>query len=257
MIRSVQHTVEILNCFTLAHTEIGVTDVSKKLGLSKSTISRLLSTLEQAGFVAKITNNNKYRLGFKAVELGNIYLSSVNLGTVALPYLRELRDKTDETASLFVIDGEYRICIEKLEGSQEVRPMITKGAHYPLHAGSAGKLLLAFLPDERRKKVLSKTGLPSFTEKTITDIRRLETEMGKIKREGYAASDQERASYVSSISAPIRDFKEEVVTALCMSTVKMRFKGKKVEQVIMLVKEIAGKLSKELGYTENKASDSI
>ena len=248
MIGSVKNTLDILNCFSLECPEIRVTDVSKKLGLSKSTVSRLLSTLNQEGVVARIPTNQKYRLGSKVLELANIYLLTVELGTLALPYLRDLRDEMGETASIFIIDGEYRICIENVESSQEVRPIIKKGIRLPLHAGSAGKLLLAFLPDERRKEILSKTGLPSLTENTITDLKRLEDEMTKIRRDGYAVSDQERVSYVSSISAPIRDFKGEVTAALCLSTIKMRFKDKTAEEAITSIKIAAEKISKELGY---------
>jgi IclR family KDG regulon transcriptional repressor len=245
-IKSIRNTLNILNCFTYENPEIRVTEISKKLGLSKSTVSRLLSTLLQGNFVAKVSTNQKYRLGPKILELANIFLSNTELRNIAIPYLRDLRNKTGEMVSIFVIDGNQRVCLEKVDSPHEVRYVLSIGGRYPLHAGSSGKLLLAYLPEEKRKEIILKTGLPRFTSNTITNFKNLEKQLNKIREEGYAVSHQERASLVASISAPIRNFKGEVIAALCISGLEVHFADEK--KFISLTRIAADRISKELGY---------
>jgi len=219
--------------------------------LSKSTVSRILSSLEKGNFVAKIPANQKYRLGTKILELASIFLSNTEWRQIAIPHLRDLRDKTNETVTVFMIDRDQRVCLEKLDGSHEVRQFLNVGGRYPLHAGSAGKLLLAYLSKERRKEILLRTGLPRFTSNTITNLKSLEKELVKIREEGYAVSHQERATFVSSVSAPIKDLKGEVIAALCLSGLTVRFSNEKIMEFIKLTRMTADRISQELGYKEN------
>jgi IclR family KDG regulon transcriptional repressor len=246
VIKSIRNTLNILDCFTSENPEIRVTEISKKLGLSKSTVSRLLSTLEQGNFVAKVSTNQKYRLGPKILELASIFLSNTELRNIAIPYLRNLRNKTGEMVSIFVMYGNQRVCLEKVDSPHEVRQTLSIGDRYPLHAGSSGKLLLAYLPKEKRKEIILKTGLPRFTSNTITNFKNLEKQLNKIREEGYAVSHQERASFVASVSAPIRNFKGEVIAALCVSGLEARFANEK--EFIRLTRIVADRISKELGY---------
>ncbi len=255
IIKSVKTALNILNCFTHESPEIGVTEISKKLALSKSTVSRLLSTLEQGNLVAKISTNQKYRLGPKVLEWAGIFLSNTEWRTIALPHLKDLRDKTDETVTIFVVNGNQRVCLEKLDSPHEVRQFLNIGNHYPLHAGAAGKLLLAYLPKEKWKEILSKTGLPRFTSNTIINLKGLEKELNKIQKEGYAISHQERAPFVSSVATPIRNFKGEVIAALCLSGVTIRFTNEKMAEFINLTRITAGRISQELGYKKTRRPD--
>lgn len=251
IIKSIKKSLDILNLFTYETPEIGVTEITNKLGLSKSTVSRLLSTLEQGNLVAKVSTNHKYRLGNKVLELASIFLSHTEWRTIAIPHLKDLRDKTDETVTVFVIDGDQRVCIEKVDSPHEVRQFLNVGGRYPLHAGSAGKLLLAYLSREKRKEILLKTGLPRFTSNTITNLKSLEKELARIREEGYAVSHEERARFVSSVATPIRDFKGEVIAALCLSGLTVRFTDEKVAEFIKLTRMAANRISQELGYKGN------
>jgi DNA-binding IclR family transcriptional regulator len=246
IIKSIKKSLDILNCFTHETPEIGVTEISNKLGLSKSTVSRLLSTLLQGNFVGKVSTNQKYRLGSKILELANIFLSNTELRNITTPYLRDLRNKTGEMVSIFVMDGNQRVCLEKVDSPHEVRQILIIGGHYPLHAGSSGKLLLAYLPKEKRKEIILKTGLGRFTSNTITNFKKLEKQLNKIREEGYAVSHQERVPFLASVSAPIRDYKGEVIAALCVSGLEVHFADKK--KFIRLTRIVADRISKELGY---------
>ena len=252
IIKSIKRSVAILNSFSKDAPLLGVTEVSKRLGLSKSTASRILSTLEQGRLVAKIPANQKYRLGSKVLELANIFLSGIEWRTHAIPYLKELRDKTDETVMVFVMDGDHRVCLEKFEGSHELRPMLNIGGRYPLHAGSAGKLLLAFLPEDERKRTLSRTGLPRFTSATITGAKALEKELLLIRKRGYAISHQERMNFLSSVSVPIRDHSGEVIAAICIDGPTVRFTAEKVKEFRNLGIATADQISREIGFQAHK-----
>jgi DNA-binding IclR family transcriptional regulator len=257
IIKSIKSSLDILNCFKYENPEIGVTDISKKLNLSKSKVSRILSTLEQGYLVTKTPTNQKYRLGPKVLEWADVFLSNSEWRAIAIPYLKDLRDKTDEMVTLFVIDRDQRVCLERFESPHELRPFINIGGRYPLHAGSAGKLLLTYLSKERQKEILSKTGLPRFTSNTITNFKRLEKELNKIRQEGYAVSHQERAPFVSSISAPIMNYKGEVIAALCISGPIVRFTDEKISEFVKIGKTTASKISQKLGYKKTPEKDTI
>jgi DNA-binding IclR family transcriptional regulator len=248
IIKSIKTSLAILNSFSKDTPLLGVTEVSKKLGLSKSTASRILSTLEQGRLVAKIPANQKYCLGSKVLELANIFLSGIEWRTHATPYLKELRNKTDETVMVFVMDGDHRVCLEKFEGSHELRPMLNIGGRYPLHAGSAGKLLLAFLPEDERKKILARTGLPRFTSSTIIGAKALEKELLLIRKRGYAISHQERMNFLSSVSVPIRDHSGKVIAAICIDGPTVRFTAEKVKEFKNLGIAAADQISRVIGF---------
>jgi DNA-binding IclR family transcriptional regulator len=252
MIKSIKNGLDILACFSHETPEIGVTDTANKLRLSKSTVSRLLSTLQQGNLVIQVPPYQKYRLGPKILDLASIFLSNFEWRMIAIPHLKDLRDKSDETVTVFIVQGNERVCIEKFDSSHELRPVLSLGGRYPLHAGAAGKLLLAYLSPEMRKKILDQTGLPRFTLRTITTLKEIEYELAKTRRDGYAVSLAERALHISSVTAPIRDFAGEVIAALNLSGPTVRFAPEKIKEYIRLVTVTADKISREIGYKANK-----
>jgi len=249
MIKSVRSGMDILKCFSPETPTIGVSEVSRKLRLSKSTVSRILSTLQQGNLVVRAFTDQKYRLGPRVLELANIFLSAVDWRAVAAPHLKDLRNKTDETVMVFVVDGDQRVCLEKIESSHELRPSLNIGGRFPLHAGSAGKVLLAYLSKEDRNRILSRTGLPRFTKNTTTKLKDLEKELDGIRKDGYAVSHQERVPFLSSVSTPLRDSRGQVIAALCVDGLTARFTQRKVEKFIELAIETANRISREMGFS--------
>jgi len=248
IIKSVQTSLRILTCFSNGSPALGVTEIARQLRLTKSTTSRILSTLEQAGFVTKIAENQKYRLGSKIAELAGVFLSGHAWRSVAMPHMKALRDATGETVMLFAMDGDHRTCLEGCESSQELRPSFAIGGRYPLHAGSAGKLLLAYVPQDDRRRVLARAGLSGYTSQTITRVGDLERDLAEIRRKGYAVSHQERAAFLSSVSAPIRDLKGDVIAAVCVYGPSVRFTARKVEAFARLALAAGLTISQEIGF---------
>jgi DNA-binding IclR family transcriptional regulator len=248
VIKSVQTALKILTCFTNDPPALGVTEIAKQLHLTKSTVSRILSTLEQARFVAKDPESQKYRLGAKVLEIAGVFLSGQEWRSAALPHMKALRDATGESVALFVVDQDRRICLEKFESAHELRSSIAIGGRYPLNAGAGGKLLLAHLPESERKEILGKTGLPRYTSHTIADPTDFERELQDIRRKGYATSNRERVPHLSSVSTPIRNFEGHVIAALCVDGPAVRFTMRKVKACVDLARRTAERISQEIGY---------
>ena len=247
-IKSLKRALNILNCFTFDVPEQRVSEIAQRLGMTKSTVYRVLSTFSSANILVKSPNTQKYRLGPKILELAGTFLSKADLRTIALPHLEELRKRTDETVSIFVIDGDQRVCLDRLESSQGIRDVINVGERLPLHAGSAGKLLLAYMPKEKRDKLMEKIGLHQFTPHTIKNREELEKELENIRRDDLAVSFQERELLAVSASVPIKNYKGEVIAACSMSGPIMRLTSSKVREHVIVLRDTANKISRELGY---------
>ena len=150
-IESIKRAIQVLNSFSLEEKELGVTELSKRLNLHKSTVHRILVTLASEGIVVKNQDNQKYRLGIILFKLGSIVQQQLEIRECALPIMEDLAQKTKESIYLNVISGRKRISIEKVESSNYVRRVIRLGESLPLYTGGSGKVLLANFPDEEIK----------------------------------------------------------------------------------------------------------
>jgi len=249
-VRTLVAALDLLNTFSFDVPEHSVSEIAQKLGMHKSKVSRILSTLASASVVIRSPGSKKYRLGPRVLGWAAIFLSTADLRTVVLPYMKELRSKVNETVSVFVHDGDERICIEQLESSERIRMVLNKGERLPFHAGSGGKLLLAYMPEGERSKLLERTGLPRFTPNTITSREELEKELKKIRKQGFAVSFEERIPFAATVCAPIRNHTGEVVAALSIEGPVGRFSSERVEEYSVLVKDVTDKISEELGYCD-------
>jgi IclR family transcriptional regulator, KDG regulon repressor len=246
--RSLMRALNILDLYTLENSEIGVTEAAQSLQLSKGTVSRLMRTLESDGFLQRNSQTKKYILGNKLIKLSRVCLSTLDLKTAAKPYLKELSEKTNELILLHVIKGDKRFCLDWIESNNPIRHVIEKEHVYaPLHAGAAGKLLLSFLSDKEVDGVIQRTGLPRFTDTTITDSNKLKLEIKKIREKEIAISHGEILSSASTVSAPVRNWRGEVVAALSISWLKMD-NAKKALAYPDMVRAAALSLSQDLGF---------
>jgi DNA-binding IclR family transcriptional regulator len=145
MIQSIENNLDILARFSHDTPEIGVADIANKLCLCKGTVLRLLSTRQQGNLVVQIPPYQKYRLAPKILELASIFLSHLGWRMIAIPHLKDLRDNADETVTVFIIEGNERICIEKFDSSHGIRPVLNLGGRYP-HPCRSGREVAFGLP---------------------------------------------------------------------------------------------------------------
>ena len=173
VLKSVDKAISILDCFSVEKQILGVGKISQMTGFTKSTVSRLLATLEKRGCVEKVEGFGKYQLGYRIYLWGLIVHRQVSLATIAKPIMEKLRDQCGEEVVLYVIEGNRRVAIAIVESIHPIAKIDPVGKSLPLHAGAAGKILLAHLPEERRREIYSQNPLEQLTPETITNIEHL------------------------------------------------------------------------------------
>jgi IclR family KDG regulon transcriptional repressor len=250
---TVMKAMDVLDCLGEAQCSMSATEIGRELGMSRSTVYRLLATLTTGGYVTRDgVRAEKYRLGFKVLELASRLLDGVELRQQARPFLCELRDLANEAVHLVVMaDGQVSY-IEKVECSQSVRMHSTIGRRGFAHCTALGKAMLAFMPADRVEGILEEHGLPARTPNTITDRRALWREMERIREQGYAIDDIENEEGIRCVGAPILDYQGQPVAALSISGPAFRMTLERIQELSASVKATALKISRQLGYLEGE-----
>ena len=245
--RTVLRAISIVDCFSQERPELGVREVARRLHLASSTAGRLLATLQKAGVLIQSPRTRTYMLGPRVLAWAGIYTGVLDVRAAAGPILDRLRQATGELATLYVPDGDERVCVERLEGPQNIRAVVRLGERLPLYAGAGGKVLLAFLPPETRRATVARLALARFTDKTIRHRGRLERELAAICRQGYATSVAERFAGASAVAAPVFGADGAVIAAVTVSGPSDRFRGSRQSRCIRLVTRAALDLSRAMG----------
>lgn len=223
--RSVERALSILQLFALGEAEIGLSEISGRVGLHQSTVFRLLATLSAAGFTQQNPLTGRYRLGLSALTLGQAFLRHSDLRQIAEPSLGVLRDRSGETVHLATLDGTQVVYLEKLPGLHPIGLMSSRvGDRAPAHCTGLGKALLAQIPDAALRESY-RGGLTGFTPSTITRITALLTEMEKVRQAGFAIDDEEHEPGVVCVAAPVSDSRR-VVAAISVSGPSDRIREK-------------------------------
>jgi len=247
-VQSIERAMQILNSFSSDKRELGITELSNNLKLHKSTVHRILKTLESGGFIKRSKNTKRFRLGVKLFELGCIVQNQMDVREYALPVMQELAKKTQESIDLNIIIDDKRVSIEKIESPHDIRKIIQLGQSLPLYAGGSGKALLAFLPDSDIERIIKEEKIKKLGPKTILDYNELKKHLKKIKKDGYAASFEERIAGSASIAAPIFDYSGKVIASLSISGPISRFTNMRANHFITLIKDSTKKISILMGY---------
>jgi len=247
-IKVLNKTLSILEILLQQGSPMNMTEISERLEIYPSTIHRILDTLKYWGYVEQDTHTQKYQLGLKVLELGMAKLHQMDLVREATPYLKELVKQCNETIHLGVLEEGEVMYLAKEESSQTIRMISYVGKRAPLHSTSLGKVLLAYIPEEERKKILENKGLPRLTENTITDKRKLEKELSKVREQGFALDREENEKDVRCVAAPIRNYQGEVIAAISISSPIFRIDKNAQNNLKKVLIETSKKISKRLGY---------
>lgn len=246
-VRSVQKAISILKAFNISEPELGVNELSRRVGLHKSTVSRLLSTLEQAALVERNPETDKFRLGVELLALAGLVTVHADVRRTARPHLRSLADITEETVNLAVLDGEEAMNVEQVASPRMVKDIGWVGRHTPLHCTCTGKVFLAHMPEDEVESVLARP-LRRYTANTIVNPTRLRDELAKIRDQGFAVGREELEEGLNAIAAPVRNQEGEVVAAVAISGPAYRVSPDRFPALCLIVKETAQQISSQLGY---------
>ena len=247
-IKVLDKSLSVLELLLQKGSSMNMIELSEKLGFYPSTIHRILDTLKHWGYVEQDSHTQKYQLGLKALELGMAKLHQMDLVREATPYLKELVNQCYETVHLGVLEEGEVLYLAKEESSQTIRMISYVGKRAPLHCTALGKVLLAYLSTEERKKILGGKVLPRLTENTITDKKELEKELNKIQKQGFALDDEENEKDVCCIAAPIKNYQGKTIAAISISSLVYRTDINKENHLKEALIETSKKISKRLGY---------
>ena len=247
-VQVVDRLFHILDLLADAKEEMGATDLAMKLQLHKSTVHRLLVSLERNHFVEKNRETAKYKLGWRLFELGMLAVSRVDLYSLSRPCLESLVKKTCETAHLGIRSGTELISIVSVEADRNLRLPTTVGRRSPLYCTSQGKAILAFSPPEVASEIIHSIQFKPFTRRTITRKSSLMEELERIRNCGYAIDNEELEEDLRCIGAPVFNHAGEVIAALSIAGPIYRVGGGNLPKLTEAVLQAARQLSMSLGY---------
>lgn len=201
-VKSVLAALDVLDCFS-TDSELGVTEIARRLGVAKSTAHRLLATLCARGIAEQNPHTGHYRLGLHLVELGQLARERTPLHRVALPLLEDVRRETGQTVHLSVREGADVLFLERLNSLRAVPLLVPWKSRMPAHVVSAGKVLAAY--DAGLARARAAAGFPPLTTRTIRTAEAFERALAQVRRTGYAVSDGEATPGLASVAVPVRD----------------------------------------------------
>jgi DNA-binding IclR family transcriptional regulator len=246
-IQSLQRAVAILRSFSEAEQELSVTELSRRLGLHKSTVSRILATLQQEGLVGRNPESGKYGLGLGLVSLGGMALGRLDVRGIALPHLNPLVALTEETVIVTALEGRECVNIARASSPKTIQFVGWIGRRTPLHCTASGKIFLAYAPEQARASLLPDS-LARFTANTIVDLPTLEQCLAQVRSQGYAIVHGEYEEGFSEIAAPIFDHQGQVAATIAISGPTFRLGPGRIETFVAPLLETTFAISGQLGY---------
>jgi IclR family transcriptional regulator, KDG regulon repressor len=247
---TVANALHVLGQFTYADRVLGPSELARRMGLPKSVVHRLVATLAAEGFLEPVPGG-QYRLGIRLYELGALVVRGLELREVAHPVLERLRNATNETVHLAVLDGTEVVYVERMESQATLRLFSRLGTRMPAHATSSGKAILAFSPSEIVEAVLA-TKLGRLAPRTITTREGLLAALAKTRADGYAASIEESEIAVSSVGAPIFGDEQRVIAALSVAGPSPRLPPDMILRVAKLTCDAAAEISRGMGFLKRR-----
>lgn len=240
-VHSVDRAVSIMQVLA-SRGPTTVTEIASELRIHKSTVFRLLYTLEARGLVDQTTSRGRYQLGYGVVQLAARASRKLDLTVVSRRICETLAEEVGESVDIAIPDDNFVLSIDQVIGSAAVTTVNWVGRRTPMHATAAGKLFLAFMPDEQRSDYFAHP-LQRFTEHTITSRRAFEQQLEAVRSQGYGSTLEEFEVGLAAVAAPIRDLDGQVVAAVSVSGPNFRINPDTIpgiaDQAIAAAEEIS------------------
>lgn len=229
-VRALDRGLEILLCLAQESREIGPSELSNLLAMPNATVIRLARTLEARKFIKQNPQTGAYSLGVTTLQLSDSFIAQLDFRKVCCDCMEELRDKTNESVSLYTAEGDKRICIDRVDSRDTRVPIIKIGYLVPINIGAAGKVLLAF----------------ASTRGNTYGVK--ESELSQTRKQGYSISHSERVNGVTAIAVPIFNNKSQLVCSISINGSSEHFEGEKMDFFIKETIKTGKKASSMLGY---------
>lgn len=242
---SVKKAFQILKLISDTDGGIGISELSKSLGIGKSTVHGITVALEELGTLIRDPVTKRYTLGFTLLELGRSAHSQIDLKDVTRPVMEDLMERTRESVFVGVLNGERVTILDIVESKQDLKMTSTRGSTIPLLAGAVGKVFLANMGDERAMEIIQKKGLPRFTEHSISDPQRYLQAIKVAREKGYATDYEEYILGVRAVASPIKG-ENHLISAIWVVGFKTSLDDQKMKMVINATKESAEEISRRI-----------
>lgn len=245
-VAAARHAIDVLRCFTARSPLLGVNEIARHTALNKSTVSRLLATLEEAEFVERCPDTGRFFLGIGLITVAAPALAGLDLIKLARPVLRRLAEECGETVSIGLWRDPDVIMVEQVLGGRPVTHVIRAGDRVPAHCTAAGKIFLAYLP-AADCKLFRRGSLRRFTPHTITDRAQIQAHCAAVRERGFATNDEEYEPESCGVATPIRAANDVVIATLTAAVPKHRFSAEQQGALVRLLCDNANNLSRRLG----------
>lgn len=244
---TIQRAIDILNLFK-SHPKLSFTQIQDLLGFNKSTLFRVLYTLEQNQYLSK-DENGWYELGLNVFILGNRFSRASHIKKVASPYLKELSTQINLTVHLGILDGTEVVIIDKYDPPSNITMVSRIGATVPAHCTGQGKTLLAYSPPADVERVIAKHGLKQYTSYTITSKEAFFQELAKIRERGYAIDDSEHEKHIRCVAVPLLNERNEIEAALSVTGLIMDLNNDEaIRNFAHCLQQVRDNIARDLGF---------
>jgi IclR family KDG regulon transcriptional repressor len=248
-VQTIERAFNIIELLGNADHHLGISEISTRSELPLATTHRLLATLLQLGYVEQNPETNKYTLGVRILQLRGAVIEQLNLGVQAMPIMKMLMNRVEETVHLAVLNEGEIVYIERVEGLRTQGMYTRIGKRAPAHCTALGKVLLAHLPEAAWfDDVVHRHGLKRFADTTITTVEGLHRDLIQTRLRGYAIDNGETGECVRCVAAPIRDYTGQAVAAISISGPQKQVTVDRVEDLGRAVQWAADLISQKLGH---------
>jgi IclR family acetate operon transcriptional repressor len=246
-ITALQRGLSLLQLFAQSERGLTTMQVARLTGLPVSTAHRFLVNLESSGFL-NCNASGIYHLGLACFAVGQAALGQLDIRRLSLPYLLDLNQQTRETIHLTVRHGLTAVYVEKIDSPEHLRIHSRIGAAVPLYCTAVGKVMLAYMPEQEREQVLRQLDLKRMTANTAGSLQELQTELQRVRKNGYACDLEEHELHIRCIAAPIRNHEGAVQSSLSITAPVVRMPITRLRQLAPLIQEAGLRISTDLGY---------
>ena len=251
-IRAVERALDVLSCFSSRTPELTMTQIADQIGISKSTVHRLLGTLEKRRFVQRDSATGAYALGIRPLQMAYLTLEHNDLRQLTTPFVRRLCDLYKENVDISVLDDADVVFVNHLEGPQRVKVAATTGQRLPAFATASGRAILAYLPTDEVQRVLAR-GLPRYTQYTPLTAEQVLDDLRLIREQGFAFSEQEYEEGIDAVAAPILDGSNRPFAAVAIVGPAYRLTRDRMLEIGPTIAATGKEIAQELaiaGYTD-------
>ncbi len=244
-IRAVERALAVLTCFTNQTPELTLTQISERIGINKSTVHRLLATLERSQFLERDALTGVYRPGNRLLQLAHLALENNDLRRLAIPFLRLLSELHRENVNLSILDGTDVVYLEVIESPQRVKLAAVTGQRLPAFSTASGKAILSFLPEEIVQPLLVR-GIPQYTQRTLTSPGDLTEDFYRARERGFAISEQEFEDGINAVAAPVFNASHQPLASISVAGPAYRLSKERMMEIGPSIVDTANKIAHEV-----------